>query len=57
MIFYHHDLKVELDDAEWAETQIGGFVPPGAAYRVDLGHGAIHLKIRAVPLKLARRHR
>jgi hypothetical protein len=37
MIFYHHDLKVELDDAWWAETQMGGFVPPGAAYRVDLG--------------------
>jgi hypothetical protein len=36
MIFYHHDLKIELDDAWWAEAQMAHFVPPGTAYRVDL---------------------
>jgi hypothetical protein len=35
MIFSHHDLKIELDDAWWAEAQMAGFVPPGTAYRVD----------------------
>jgi hypothetical protein len=24
MIFYHHDLKIELDDAWWAEAQMAG---------------------------------
>ena len=36
MILYHHDLKVELDDAWWAEAQMAGFVAPSTAYRVDL---------------------
>ncbi len=36
MIFYHHDLKVELDDGWWAEAQMADFVPSGTAYRVDL---------------------
>ena len=36
MIFYHHYLKVELDDAWWAEAQMAYFVRSGTAYRVDL---------------------
>jgi hypothetical protein len=36
MIFYHHDLKIELDDAWWAEAQMADFVAPGRAYRVDI---------------------
>jgi hypothetical protein len=36
MIFYHHDLQIELDDSWWAEAQMDGFVPPATAYRVDL---------------------
>jgi hypothetical protein len=36
MIFHHHDLTVELDDAWWAEAQMEDFVPTGSAYRVDL---------------------
>jgi len=33
MIFNHHDLTVELDDAWWAEAQMIGFVPVARAYR------------------------
>jgi hypothetical protein len=36
MIFYHHDLNIELDDAWWAEAQMAGFVPLSRAYRVDV---------------------
>src|SRR6266852_6251262 len=36
MIFYHHDLMIELDDSWWAEAQMAAFVPSGRAYRVDL---------------------
>jgi len=36
IISYHHDLKIELDDAWWAEAQMAGFVPLSRAYRVDV---------------------
>jgi hypothetical protein len=36
MIFYHRDLKIQLDDSWWAEAQMGGFVPSSNAYRVDV---------------------
>jgi hypothetical protein len=52
MIFYHHDLKVELDDAWWAEAHMAGFVPQGTAYRVDLGaakgEGAFEARIEEI---------
>ncbi|MFY9900738.1 MAG: hypothetical protein WAK67_23555 [Xanthobacteraceae bacterium] len=35
MILNHHDLRIELDDAWWAEAQMAGFVPTARAYRAD----------------------
>jgi hypothetical protein len=37
MIFYHHDLQIELDDAWWAEAEMEGFKPSGSTYRVNVG--------------------
>jgi len=36
MILTHHDLKIELDDAWWAEAGMANFVPTGRAFRPDL---------------------
>jgi hypothetical protein len=35
MLFRHHDLGIELDDAWWTEAGMDGFVPSSPAYRVD----------------------
>jgi hypothetical protein len=37
MILTHHDLRIELDDAWWAEAGMAGFVPLGRTFRPDLG--------------------
>jgi hypothetical protein len=37
MVLNHHDLRIELDDAWWAEAQMAGFVPSTKAYRADPG--------------------
>jgi hypothetical protein len=37
MILTHRDLRVELDDAWWAEAGMAGFVPAGRTFRPDLG--------------------
>jgi len=36
MILTHHDLKIELSDAWWAEAGMAHFVPAGRAFRPDL---------------------
>ncbi|MGP0059870.1 MAG: hypothetical protein ACLPID_11355 [Beijerinckiaceae bacterium] len=36
MILTHHDLKIELDDAWWAEAGMANFVPSERAFRPDL---------------------
>jgi hypothetical protein len=35
MIFSHHDLTIELDDAWWAAAGMVGFVPANRTFRVD----------------------
>jgi hypothetical protein len=37
MILMHHNLRIELDDAWWAEAGMAGFVPHGRTFRPDLG--------------------
>jgi hypothetical protein len=47
MVLNHHDLKIELDDAWWAEAGMLGFVPTGPSYRAgpDAGGRPIFLAL------------
>ena len=56
MIFFHHNLEIELDDEWWTEADMEDFVPKGKAYRVDLdaalGRTIFEIRIDEVrPLK------
>jgi len=52
MILTHHYLKVELDDAWWAEAGMTDFVPGGRSFRPDFeaanGEAVIEVRIDEV---------
>lgn len=35
MAFFHHNLRVELNDDWWTEADMAGFVPKSKSYRVS----------------------
>ncbi|MGD0633003.1 MAG: hypothetical protein ABSA13_01810 [Beijerinckiaceae bacterium] len=48
MILTHHDLKIELDDAWWAEAGMTGFVPSGRSFcpNVQAAEGKVIFEAR-----------